>query len=269
MTPDVPNGGRALSAEAITAKGSTASGKRQVGLENQSRIWPTPMVQDANQAGSMGLDMGARTLHRKATLFGRPDPETPPDGGTSSTDGQTLPLLWPTPRTGENGSDSGSKQRLEQGANPGLKDAARNWPSPSASMMTPEDQAQAMFAGNDPRRPKYAEANWPTPRAEMDSGQHRGTPDTLHSASKNWNTPRSHEVGEYNYQTSGKVTPSLTGQAAGLQGKKKLNPRFVCWLMGWPSGWTSLAPISSERQAMESCRWSRHLRWLLSREGRG
>lgn len=38
---------------------------------------------------------------------------------------------WPTPRSGENGSDSGSKQRQEQGANPGLKDLAAQWATPN------------------------------------------------------------------------------------------------------------------------------------------
>src|SRR3990167_8746607 len=36
---------------------------------------------------------------------------------------------WATPRAGENGSDSGSKQRQKQGANAGLKDMAKNWPT--------------------------------------------------------------------------------------------------------------------------------------------
>ena len=43
-TPDVPNGGRTMSAADVAANGATDKGKRQVGLENQVRYtaWPTP-----------------------------------------------------------------------------------------------------------------------------------------------------------------------------------------------------------------------------------
>lgn len=37
---------------------------------------------------------------------------------------------------------------------------------------------------------RHAVTHWPTPRAEHDSGGHRGTKDTLHSAVKAWPTPR-------------------------------------------------------------------------------
>lgn len=43
-TPDVPNGGRTMRPEDALAKGSTSRGKRQVGLENAVRYWPTPNV---------------------------------------------------------------------------------------------------------------------------------------------------------------------------------------------------------------------------------
>lgn len=41
-TPSVPNGGRTMNSADIAAKGATAKGKRQVGLENVVSIWPTP-----------------------------------------------------------------------------------------------------------------------------------------------------------------------------------------------------------------------------------
>lgn len=47
MTPNVPNGGRRLSAEEVAHKGKTANGKRQVGLEMQTEYWPTPQAHDA------------------------------------------------------------------------------------------------------------------------------------------------------------------------------------------------------------------------------
>ena len=50
-TPDVPNGGRSLSAADTLRKGATARGKRQVGLENLAKIWPTPDAPSANGGG--------------------------------------------------------------------------------------------------------------------------------------------------------------------------------------------------------------------------
>ena len=41
-TPNVPNGGRTMTAEDALNKGKTAKGKRQVTLENAVRFWPTP-----------------------------------------------------------------------------------------------------------------------------------------------------------------------------------------------------------------------------------
>ncbi len=50
-TPNVPNGGRTLSAEA-TSTGMTPEGrKQQVGLENQARFWSTPRASDAEKGG--------------------------------------------------------------------------------------------------------------------------------------------------------------------------------------------------------------------------
>jgi hypothetical protein len=50
-TPDVPNGGRTMSAADVAANGATDKGKRQVGLENQARFqtWLTPNSRDADK----------------------------------------------------------------------------------------------------------------------------------------------------------------------------------------------------------------------------
>jgi hypothetical protein len=81
--------------------------------------------------------------------------------------------------------------------------------------------------------------SWATPRAEMDSGAHRGKPDTLHSQMKAWPTVC---AGDYR-------TPPTN---SGLQGQQmmpssehalpkaaggKLNPRWVCVLMNLPVFW--------------------------------
>lgn len=42
-TPNVPSGGRSVSADVVATRGKTANGKRQVGLESETRHWATPM----------------------------------------------------------------------------------------------------------------------------------------------------------------------------------------------------------------------------------
>lgn len=47
-TPNVPNGGRTLSEEAVINRGQTENGKRQVGLENEAKLtaWASPQARD-------------------------------------------------------------------------------------------------------------------------------------------------------------------------------------------------------------------------------
>lgn len=102
---------------------------------------------------------------------------------------------------------------------------------------------------------------WSTPRA---SDGEKGGPNQsfgaggqpLPSQATQWLTPRSHEVGNYQYSRGDKTKPSptLTGQAlsslpapmtypvGGIPSpeRRSLNPLFVEWLMGWPPGWTLL-----------------------------
>lgn len=55
LTPNTPNGGRSVSAELVEAKGLTEDGKRTVGLESQTKHWPTP---DCNTSSYSNGDRG-------------------------------------------------------------------------------------------------------------------------------------------------------------------------------------------------------------------
>jgi hypothetical protein len=57
MTPNVPNGGRHLSETEVEDKGQTDNGKRQVGLESQTKYWMTPRASMADN----GTDSASRT----------------------------------------------------------------------------------------------------------------------------------------------------------------------------------------------------------------
>lgn len=60
-TPNVPNGGRVLSAEATTTGMTPEGRKQQVGLENQARLWSTPRASDAEKGGpNQAFGLGGR-----------------------------------------------------------------------------------------------------------------------------------------------------------------------------------------------------------------
>jgi len=81
-----------------------------------------------------------------------------------------------------------------------------SWQTPDVGSVAGGRSSRGQSAPEKASLEKQAKA-WATPRAEMDSGAHRGQPDTLHSQIK---------------------------QAA----SGKLNPRWVETLMGLPVGWT-------------------------------
>jgi hypothetical protein len=129
---------------------------------------------------------------------------------------------------------------------------------------------------------------WPTPETTREKGGPNqsfgagGVP--LPAQTAQWMTPRSHEVGQYQYSRGDKTKPvaTLTSQAFSLPDRpistvgeershirRTLNPLFVEWLMGWPPGWTCLgltppASTASACSAMALCRWKALMRSALS-----
>lgn len=124
---------------------------------------------------------------------------------------------WPTPRASmtENGSDSGSAQRRETGPNPGLKDAAALWCTPGAmgggSVSRSGDRIDEPLLAGQAVRHSLPAPETPTPG---DSSSTAG--------------PTSHP-----------------------QPKRRLNPLFVEWMMGWPGQW-SIASTACGPAEMES-----------------
>ena len=79
--------------------------------------------------------------------------------------------------------------------------------------------------------------------------------------SKNWQTPTSRDYKDGNPSEAvpansllGRQAPrmptdgqnsSQSDQTSPPQSAKRLNPRFVEWLMGFPTGWTDLQPLET------------------------
>lgn len=145
---------------------------------------------------------------------------------------------WPTPTAQDaNGRDRHTQR--DGSVTLSLLGQARIWPTPTSSMVTMADMAQARYSGADPRRPSYQKANmglWPTPRSASKNGGGIG----LDGGSGARERVRSNEGEE--------ALKQVTGGA--------LNARWVEWLMGWPIGWASLEPVSlrTVSEWMECCR---------------
>lgn len=194
---------------------------------------------------------------------------------------------WPTPTvaSGDGGPDFAKEDRSSTGM--ALPATAARWATPSAGLHndgeSPEnfDVRQTKMReraghGNGIGEPLTVQAQrWQTPRvAEGPYTRDKGNPEdprlTLEGQAGTWPTPTSLSSGE-SRQTGNSASHNETMErAAMLRGslsspqaqapsttggepsppRRRLNPLFVEWLMGWPSGWTALAgPTREERAA--------------------
>jgi len=129
---------------------------------------------------------------------------------------------------------------------------------------------------------------WPTPAARDVKGANRNethATDQLANVVNHWLTPdvpnggrglRTGQTPTGTMPDGSKRQVGLENQTRSLSGPplpatatagdppssamRRLNPRFVEWLMGWPLGWTDFAPVATEWS-----RWRRRMRSELSR----
>ncbi len=179
-----------------------------------------------------------------------------------------------------------SSQRQRWGRRIFANDSS-SWPAPNTPSGGPNSESTATHTGGMDL--EGAVALWPTPRAEDSeaTGAHRGMPDTLNAAAGLWATPAARATkGAYSpgalTRRDGKSrmdlldnqavyfqpfrpaasTPSDGGRssASTRTSRRRLNPDFAEWLMGWPIGWT--VP-GSPLPETEWSRWWRHMRGSL------
>tara|TARA_Y100000310_G_scaffold186390_1_gene186545 strand:+ start:2173 stop:2559 length:387 start_codon:yes stop_codon:yes gene_type:complete len=93
---------------------------------------------------------------------------------------------------------------------------------------------------------------WPTPSARQRTGQ----------ASDKTMAKNSRPLDEIASHSGLQAQPTSTDGHECSSKCRRLNPRFVEWLMGWPYGWSNLA--SSET---ELSHWQQRMHYALSRLG--
>lgn len=232
-------------------------GKRNTGLNTHAETWPTLTANDDNKSPEAYRHMREHKLGRKGKAA-----ET-----ISSL--QVKVQVWKTPH-GLGGRDSTGKAGGAGGGE--FAKQANQWATPNAR----DDKNPGSPDG--PRAQRKAElgytvdlndqaAMWGTPRAEEWKGtgpegskshQHRLDRGYLDAQAESFHPDQlpSTSGTMSSEDTLGSPLPSL---------RKKLNPIFVSWLMGWPLWWCSKEPMPYGCSAMELW-WSRqqmHLRYLL------
>lgn len=164
---------------------------------------------------------------------------------------------WPSCRANEGRSgdyqnDRGDKNGTQR---PTLNGAAKGWPTPRA-----EDSESC---GNHPNRGdalNQTASLWATPEASMAKRGDRTAHlledpkagEDLMTQTKYWSIPRADEAAEQKFL---RPVPVLSVNGYRLSPTRRflrprLNPAFVCWLMGWPWWWTRAEPTNCGVQEM-------------------
>ena len=191
--------------------------------------WPTPRTR-----GLLG-GSGSREMVRGMVLDGE------------ITEEEAIELLgvtmWPTPVADDTGT---RKKKYAQGGTP-LSMKVQHWPTPDSSQR-----------GN---RASDLQVEGTMQVKRRNSGQRRGM--DLETAAHLWPTPTAMEAGKIgNRANYGQIGLSNHPAIVGLPDREKmkksendgnnsgvsfrLNPTWVSWLMGLPTGWESLEPMSQE-----------------------
>ena len=197
----------------------------QTYLANQAEaaMWPTPNVPSGGRT--------ANTTNYRT------------DGSKQQADLGAVASLWATPRVTE---AHGAGEHGDGG--PDLRTQVALWQTPATDSFRSRGGERVDEAGLDQQA-----RMWRTP----DAGSNRNV--DIPSKCLIDGTARSDQQVRladqaYRHSLPHPTTPTdgEPSSNAGPNSRRRLNPLFVEWLMGWPIGWTSLAPLGSGSRATAS-----------------
>lgn len=226
------------------AGGSTSRGGDRIAeplLGGQVQLWTSPVATDranrGNRARKNGHTGGGESsLADDVQRFGiTPQSSECHANHAQDEDGFSLDLSTITPASAATAKDgAGTTDSQTAGESRGAGDL---WATP----MTSDDGHKVTPASKIGLLPQVA--SWPTPN----SRDHKGSD----LESRNGGSSLSHyaETGQRSHlDPATPAGPTSSETQPGL--RRRLNPAFVCWLMGMPHAfWTRAEPISSGAQA--------------------
>lgn len=191
----------------------------------QPELWPTPAASVA-QDGESPETWLARREQLKVTAD---------NGNGCGTPLTMASRLWQTPQLPNGGGKVRGGSRSNE---PLLEGQVCQWATPNAHERTqsPREVDHGIQLANQVDC-------WPTPNAR----DHKGT--DLESRSGGTSLGHAAQTGEFSHRDR-----EATGAESPKRSTRRLNPAFVCWLMGVPWFWTRAEPISCGAEATAAYR---------------
>jgi hypothetical protein len=212
-----------------------------------------------------GNDLGSQSQHW-------PTPTTENDQGEASERNRRTPslssaALWMTPSVSNSQGNEYTRDRGQEGQERlTLTGQASQWPSPNVQDAEAAGGQGAIERGTRGETLHTATAQWPTPESR-DWRSESGTPEFV---ANRLSQARGQSLSfmAVHSESSHPVLSTLDGRELSPTVRtlrRRLNPAFACWLMGWPIWWTNPALTSCAKSAMELWRHklALHLRHCL------
>jgi len=148
--------------------------------------------------------------------------------GLLSDDLSSSAVAWAAPSARDWKSGDASTETMARNARP-LNEQVEHWPTPTAA---DHGKASLCYSRGNPTLIGAAEM-WPTPTAGRKGpggeGKREGGP-TLQTVALSLPDPET-------------KTDGARSSPSARTSRRRLNPNFVDWLMGWPPGWSGCAPL--------------------------
>ena len=243
-----------------------------------SSYWPTSAASDGERGGrGITEGMSGTSLTQVVAMWPTARASDGEKGGPNQRGSKGDRMLsseaqrWTTPQAHD--SAQGSVERVGRfGTKHGGKNLADDvilWRTPDAMLCGGAQDAEKRLAGGHALRLQDQVANWPTPAASEGrqgfqdrSRGMKGSQESLSTIALSWSSLPAQP------QPSGTMCWCGTTGCALRSHKRKLNPVFVEWLMGWPLLWTNVS-TAFEPAAMELylCRVRQLLESLCGESG--
>ena len=145
----------------------------------------------------------------------------------------TVATTWATPTV----KGDHNRAELSRKAGDGLATQAKGWATPAAR------DGKGSFSTGHGRDLSQDAKGWATPSQAMNAGY---ASDEKRKQPSSGGHRAGHRGNELLRQARGLQAPTqATGNGSTPASTRRLNPRFVEWLMGLPLGWTDCAPLET------------------------